>query len=315
MKNDEFKEHLKKLASFDFSLIEVFELLYAYENATVVAKILNRTPSAISQSLTKLKNHFSDPLFIKGKNGLLKTAMAKNIHEIIGSRYVSMLNDLQELSGSTNRSKINVCCSPYSSIRVMPMITQIIREHNLDCIIIHSLVDQTELNITDELSNYQADFIFDLSPIHEANVINTVLSEEPFYWVCSKNHPRIDDRLTPEMFRTEHFAVYNSKSPLVKEGQNIIRATAGERIVRLKTPSFLTMSAILEQSDLVSIVPVWFYHKFGEIFSLKKLSAQHEPPKGQLHMTVRRSALKNKTIKSIYNEIIARFEQENEKNR
>ena len=57
------------LRNIDLNFLTIFEAVYVHKGIVNAAKVLNLTPSAISQSIQKLRVIFPDPLFIrKGGN-------------------------------------------------------------------------------------------------------------------------------------------------------------------------------------------------------------------------------------------------------
>lgn len=60
------------LRNIDLNLLTIFEAVYVHKGIVNATKVLNLTPSAISQSIQKLRVIFPDPLFIrKGQVSLL----------------------------------------------------------------------------------------------------------------------------------------------------------------------------------------------------------------------------------------------------
>lgn len=53
------------LRNIDLNLLTIFEAVYVHKGIVNAAKVLNLTPSAISQSIQKLRVIFPDPLFIR----------------------------------------------------------------------------------------------------------------------------------------------------------------------------------------------------------------------------------------------------------
>ncbi|MHB1994404.1 LysR family transcriptional regulator, partial [Escherichia coli] len=51
------------LRTIDLNLLTIFEAVYVHKGIVNAAKVLNITPSAISQSINKLRALFPDPLF------------------------------------------------------------------------------------------------------------------------------------------------------------------------------------------------------------------------------------------------------------
>lgn len=89
----------RTLRNIDLNLLTIFEAVYVHKGIVNAAKILNLTPSAISQSIQKLRAIFPDPLFIRKGQGVTPTAYATHLHEYISQGLESILGAL-DLTGS-----------------------------------------------------------------------------------------------------------------------------------------------------------------------------------------------------------------------
>ncbi|STV43773.1 LysR-family transcriptional regulator YbeF [Klebsiella pneumoniae] len=71
------------LRNIDLNLLTIFEAVYVHKGIVNAAKILNITPSAISQSINKLRALFPDPLFIRKGQGVTPPPMhpSSSIHQ------------------------------------------------------------------------------------------------------------------------------------------------------------------------------------------------------------------------------------------
>lgn len=77
------RQVLRILRNVDLNLLTIFEAVYVHKGIVNAAKVLNITPSAISQSLNKLRAVFPDPLFIRKGQGVRPTAYATHLHQYI----------------------------------------------------------------------------------------------------------------------------------------------------------------------------------------------------------------------------------------
>lgn len=59
------RQMFRILRNIDLNLLTIFEATYAHKDIANAVKVLNITPSAISQSINKLRASFLDPLFIR----------------------------------------------------------------------------------------------------------------------------------------------------------------------------------------------------------------------------------------------------------
>jgi LysR family transcriptional regulator, mexEF-oprN operon transcriptional activator len=64
------------LRRFDLNLLVVFDVLMTERSVTRAAERLGRTQSAVSHSLSRLREQFGDPLLIKGGARMQPTALA-----------------------------------------------------------------------------------------------------------------------------------------------------------------------------------------------------------------------------------------------
>jgi len=69
------------LRHFDLNLLVVFDVLMTERNVTRAAERLGRTQSAVSHSLSRLREQFGDPLLTKGGARMQPTALALDLVE------------------------------------------------------------------------------------------------------------------------------------------------------------------------------------------------------------------------------------------
>lgn len=103
------------LRNIDLNLLTIFEAVYVHKGIVNAAKVLNLTPSAISQSIQKLRVIFPDPLFIR-KGGVTPTAFAMHLHEYISQGLESILGAL-DIEGSYDKQRtITIATTPRSEL-------------------------------------------------------------------------------------------------------------------------------------------------------------------------------------------------------
>src|SRR5204863_3117551 len=67
------------LRAFDLNLLVVFEVLMLERSVTRAAERLGRTQSAISHSLSRLREQLGDPLLVRGGRSMEPTAFALDL--------------------------------------------------------------------------------------------------------------------------------------------------------------------------------------------------------------------------------------------
>ena len=69
----------------DLNLLFIIESLYRTSNISKTAEELNMSQSAASHALSKLRDHFNDPLFVRVPKGMSATQTAKNMRASVGA--------------------------------------------------------------------------------------------------------------------------------------------------------------------------------------------------------------------------------------
>lgn len=115
------------LRNIDLNLLTIFEAVYVHKGIVNAAKVLNLTPSAISQSIQKLRVIFPDPLFIRKGQGVTPTAFAMHLHEYITQGLESILGAL-DIEGSYDKQRtITIATTPSVGALVLPVIYRAIK--------------------------------------------------------------------------------------------------------------------------------------------------------------------------------------------
>ena len=68
-----------KLSDIDLNLFVVFNAIYTEGNLTRAGEIIGITQPAVSNSLSRLRSLFDDPLFVRTADGMIPTPVAQNI--------------------------------------------------------------------------------------------------------------------------------------------------------------------------------------------------------------------------------------------
>ena len=76
----------------NLNLINTLILLKKHRSMRTVAKVLGKSESAVSKDLSKLRNEFSDSLFIKTQNGFEATHYLDEIYDDLESAYFQLVN-------------------------------------------------------------------------------------------------------------------------------------------------------------------------------------------------------------------------------
>jgi DNA-binding transcriptional LysR family regulator len=311
MKGNTLSDRFKMMKNFDLNLITTFEAVFIHRSGTKAADALGITPSAVSQALGRLREHYHDPLFVREGKALAPTTVAIGIHEGLSEAYESLVSKLQNVSFSSLPTRIIVNCSPYLSMRTLTVLRKVLNEIAPDCEIVHNINHNSINEVEDALIFRKADIIFDThSHLSHARVSQPIY-DEALTMICRTAHPRIKDKLTREQSAQEnHILLGSESSTLLMLRLNIDLLHQEERICRFTTQSVLTMIAMVEATDMLAIIPQRFYEKMKNSFAVKSLEIEFTLPSQPIYMVYNKAALNNQFFAALMVRMTEHFKQD-----
>ncbi|HAT7512644.1 TPA: DNA-binding transcriptional regulator [Kluyvera ascorbata] len=279
----------RTLRNIDLNLLTIFEAVYVHKGIVNAAKILNLTPSAISQSIQKLRLLFPDPLFIRKGQGVTPTAYATHLHEYISQGLESILGAL-DLNGSYDKQRV---------------IYQIVKKTYPQVLLRNVAV--TDANA--QLSQFQTDLIIDN---HEHNNPRTLgrhsLFSDRLVLVCRNEHPAVDEEPSLDTLMQYEHTLLTMDGAGQNDQYKRIRDMLPDRQVSVSSYNLFTIASLIASSNLIGIMPLRFYHIFKQCWPLKTLDfepLQQERVDFSLHYN--KLSLRDPVMQNIINVIHQAF--------
>lgn len=295
--------NLYNLKRFDLNLLVIFECIYQNLSISKAAQTLFITPSAVSQSLQRLRIQLDDPLFVRSGKGISPTTVAENLH----LHLVENLNSIEQTINITEKSNLKkrfVVYGPqlHASPKLIRFMNILLEEPNLE-VVYHDTAAETG-NI-EEIMNYRkADVVFTMEACHNRALVSIPFWECPVVLVCRKDHPRLDNTATPEDLVKERFALFLSHAQQVKEFRTTHNvAGLAEKDIAFTSSSLMTIFSIIRQSDLVGFVPKLMYEVLKDTFNLKEISGLSPLPTFTIYMVYSRASLSSPIFSDIMKKV------------
>lgn len=285
--------NLYDLKKFDLNLLVVFECIYQNLSISKAAETLYITPSAVSQSLQRLRTQFNDPLFIRSGKGITPTVAGINLHYHLEANLNNLEQTINIMHESELKKKFIMYSPPIFISKIMMSLINIIRQSN-DIEIEHHDILMTQESIEDLLTYRKADLIVSMSPVVNRSIICTPLTPIDSVLVCSKNHPRIHDNATVEEILKEQFTLLTNEDPGLREYQMIADTFLMNRKIGFKSKSLIAVINTIASTDIIGFVPAMMLDFYQPVFALKKINIPFSIPPVQLYYMYNRASLNNK---------------------
>lgn len=116
------------LRHLDLNLLMILRTVLETRNVTAAAERLNMSQPAVSRSLTRLRDVFQDPLFVKGARGVIATpraeALAASVATLLAN--IDAVIDHPGFSPRTTDRVFRVATTDYGAIAVMPELVAVV---------------------------------------------------------------------------------------------------------------------------------------------------------------------------------------------
>ncbi len=252
------------LNKVDLNLFIVFDAIYTEANLTRAGQIVGITQPAVSNALSRLRETFNDPLFVRTAQGMVPTPMAQNI---IGP----VRNALQLLRVSVQESRIfnplqanktfRISMTDLIEAVILPPLFQRLRRQAPAVQIESFLAKRRET--TKELAAGRIDCAVDAPLNTDPQVRHVKLLEDRYVCAMRKGHPLAKDKISLDDYLSlTHIHISSRRS-----GLGLVDLALGkmgiQRKIALRSQHYLMASQVMQQTDMAMTVPESFAHRHG----------------------------------------------------
>lgn len=261
------RQMFRILRTIDLNLLTIFEAVYVHKGIVNAAKVLNITPSAISQSINKLRALFPDPLFIRKGQGVTPTAYATHLHKHISQGMEAFLNAL-DLTGNTQRERvITIATSPAIGALIMPVIAQKLRAV-FPQILLHNIAINDAVS---QLNQRQVDLLIDSYPHSGQTITHHVLYQDSVHIFCRAGHPALALPATADNLSQYEFALLQPEGQRYTTILRRLQEHLGERRCGFSSYNLLTQAALVSESDMLGLITSGMFSLVDRIWPLKMI--------------------------------------------
>lgn len=243
------------METIDIRLLQVFDAVYKSRSVSEAAVTLDLGQPAVSVALSKLRQHFGDPLFVRTSSGMEPTpfsaGLVRPVRAVLDALDVVMGHQ-NNFDPATSKRLFRICMTDISQLVLLPKLWEAL---NVAAPGIRIDVLPLSSEIAHMLESGEADLALGLMPQLEAGFYQNVLFSQKFACMLSANHPRIQKELRLDQFAFENHAVVNSSgaAPLILDRE--ISRMGITRKVSLNIPNFIGAALVVEHTDLILTIP------------------------------------------------------------
>jgi len=254
-----------KFRRLDGGLVLVFHELLEHGSVTKTALSLSLGQSTISHSLSRLRDIFSDPLFIRRPHGLEPTQKAlqlrPKIEELIDLTSATLgLGQSFDPSQSTRMFRISApeFVTVVSGVNLLGRIEQTAPHVGL------SFTQLSAVDVYEQLRRGELDIGIGRFEQPSQDVEVSQLYTDDFCIACRKGHPISKGRMTKRKYKAHAHIWANSESETTRQDSSVDFSGHRGSIVSTWLPALV----IAAQSDLIATCPRRLAESHAELLKL-----------------------------------------------
>lgn len=240
----------------DLNLLKTLDALLDERSVTRAAERLRLTQPAVSGMLTRLRETFGDPLFVRSQRGIVPTLRAL---ELAGP-VKQLLQDAETLLRPSAfvpaeaHMTLTIASTDYAMQAVLVPFLAALRRQAPGIRVAVLPVDDARLPVQMERGEIDLSLI---APDDTPDALHARrLFDERYVCVMREDHPAAGEPLTLDRFcAMDHALVSYTGGAFRGVTDDALAALGRERRVTLSVKSFLLLPEILRHSDLIAVVP------------------------------------------------------------
>ncbi|MQR00217.1 LysR family transcriptional regulator [Glaciimonas soli] len=274
------------IGEIDLNFLKAFDAMMRKRHVTQAGAAIGLSQPAMSYALSKMRELFQDPLFVRTARGMEPTPRALELSapvarvlELVHSEILLARKFMPRASSRT----FVLCMSDIGEIVFLPRLLK-----RLDAEAPHIKIRTVALDtaqLEEGLSSGDVDLAVGYFPTLTGAVMRQkALYRHSFVCIVRKDHPLIGDTLSLE----QYLAASHVRVQAEGRTQDIMER-AQERLgievnVRFNLPRFIGVPFIIADSDMIATVPLAVGRRFAEFTNIKLLPLPYPVPPYDLHM-------------------------------
>jgi DNA-binding transcriptional LysR family regulator len=246
-----------RLDKIDLNLFVVFDAIYRERSVTRVAAQLNLTQPAVSNALSRLRQTFDDPLFIRTPEGMAPTPVADNVVADVRKALELMRQSVgvnARFDPASSEKVFHLGMNDLAEALVLPRLHDTLRQLAPKVSLTSYYVARE--SATDELKSGLIDLLLDAPVVNAKELQQQPLAALPYVVAMHHKHPLASTtHITLEDYLAgEHLHVSSRRRGRGHVDIALHRLNK-QRQVRMRVQNYLVAARITQETELLWTVP------------------------------------------------------------
>jgi DNA-binding transcriptional LysR family regulator len=253
------------LPPLDLSLLPLLEVLLTEANVTRAARRLEMSQPALSHSLNRARQMFSDPLLVRSGRGLVRTRRADELLPEL-QRVLEQARALR--TGSAHPARLRrsliIATSDQGQLLLLPpLLERLDREAPEARLDVQPLPEDLEAALDGAV-----DLVITARAPTSPRLRQSVLGAIPLVWIVRRKHPALRTHLDRKAVAALPKVQVIPTTRLLSLAQSGIGDGGGAQNVRVRVTQFLVAASLVARTDLACAIDVASANALSKYFPL-----------------------------------------------
>ncbi|HEA52377.1 hypothetical protein LCGC14_0511390 [marine sediment metagenome] len=268
----------------DLNLLHVFDTIYRENSLTRAAKALHLTQPAVSHSLSRLRDHFDDPLFTRQGNQMVPTPLARRFLESMKpglTQIQSAVNQFHAFDPANHRKTYALGLRDVLEATFLPQLMGRLDPYP-ELEIVSKRIPRRDMET--QLAAGKLDFAVDVLLPVSRQTSHELLRRDRLVVLAREGHPLAGQALDMEGYLSAQHVLVSSRT----EGPGIedfeLSRLGVQRSIRLRCQHYYAACRVVEATDLLLTMPETYARIISERASITTLNPPTDLPSLDVHL-------------------------------
>ncbi|WP_286802333.1 LysR family transcriptional regulator [Marinobacter sp. UBA2498] len=272
------------LNRLDLNLLHVFDTIYREGSLTRAARSLHLTQPAVSHSLSRLRDHFDDPLFTRQGNQMVPTPLARRFLESMRpglTQIQGAVNQFHAFDPATQRKTYSLGLRDILESTFLPrLMTRLDAYPELE--IVSQRIARRDMET--QLAAGKLDFAVDVLLPVSNQTSHELLRRDRLVVLAREGHPLATESLDMEGYLSAKHVLVSSRT----EGPGIedfeLSRLGVQRSIRLRCQHYYAACRVVEETDLLLTMPEAYARIIAERANIRIMDPPADLPSIDVHL-------------------------------
>ncbi|MCW8196778.1 LysR family transcriptional regulator [Proteobacteria bacterium 005FR1] len=247
------------LNKIDLNLFVVLDSIYTESSLSGAAKRLYVTQPAVSAALSRLRDIFGDPLFVRAGRRMVPTPTTESIIAQVREALALMRTSVDktyQFVPAKEQKTFRLSMNDLSESIILPRLYQVLEKEAPNMRL--QVVQLNRRDALKSLSAGQLDFVMDAPLLTNEQLCHAPLFEGEYVVVVRKDHPVAGNTLTLEKYLELAHVHISSRTTGPGFVDYALEKINAKRRIAVRTQHYLMVPKLIAETDLCATVPSHF---------------------------------------------------------